>query len=365
MNLLERDLDLHDPFAATRMSFGDHLDELRHRLRRAAGGLFVMLAAVFATDSIGYATGKGFGIGKPMLDAIDAPVKRELATYYARGVQRVFNEIEAAESAGLEEASREEVPLEVDGGELAAELAPYLGLAAPRPAEAPRRYVTLQGRIPPYAWARVLDAAQARLTRRFSPKGMSLTEGLVIYCKVALVCSLVLASPWIFWQVWGFLACGLHATEKRVVHFYLPVSLGLFLAGVVGCQFLVMPLAIQSLLGFNEWLGFEPNLRLSEWLSFAIWMPLVFGLSFQTPLVMVALERFGIVTIEFYGQKRRIAWFLLAVLAAAIIPSMDIPSMLLLWVPMGLLYELGIWFCRLAPGHADLYEGFQELPNRD
>jgi len=78
-------------------------------------------------------------------------------------------------------------------------------------------------------------------------------------------------------------------------------------------------------------------------------MPLVFGLSFQTPLVMLALERFGIVTIATYRGKRRLAWFLLAVLAAAIIPSMDAPSMLLLWLPLGLLYELGIWFCRLAP----------------
>jgi sec-independent protein translocase protein TatC len=179
---------------------------------------------------------------------------------------------------------------------------------------------------------------------------MSPTEALVVYFKVALACGIVLASPWIFWQIWGFFASGLYAGEKRILYFFLPVSLALFLAGVLGCQFLVMPRAIETLLGFNEWLGFEPDLRLSEWLSFAIWMPLVFGLSFQTPLVMLALERFGIVTIEFYGQKRRIAWFVLAVVAAAIIPSMDVASMLLLWLPLGLLYELGIWFCRMAPG---------------
>ena len=62
----------------------------------------------------------------------------------------------------------------------------------------------------------------------------------------------MLACPWIFWQIWSFIAAGLYAHEKRGMHFYLPVSLGLFLAGVAGCQFLVMPRAIETLLGFSE-----------------------------------------------------------------------------------------------------------------
>jgi sec-independent protein translocase protein TatC len=118
--------------------------------------------------------------------------------------------------------------------------------------------------------------------------------------KVAIVTGFVIGSPWIFWQIWMFIAAGLYPHEKRLVNVYLPVSLGLFFLGVIICQFGVMPEAIKALLWFNEFLDFEPDLRLNEWLGFAIMMPLVFGLSFQTPLVMLFLERVGILSIEQY-----------------------------------------------------------------
>jgi sec-independent protein translocase protein TatC len=107
-----------------------------------------------------------------------------------------------------------------------------------------------------------------------------------------------------------------------------------------------MPAAVEALLGFNEWLGLEPDLRLSEWLGFTLLMPLVFGISFQTPLVMLLLERLGILGVEAYRGKRRIAWFVLAVFAAIVTPSVDFYSMVFLWVPLGLLFELGIVLCR-------------------
>src|SRR6516165_5792691 len=119
----------------------------------------------------------------------------------------------------------------------------------------------------------------------------------------------------------------------------MPFSIGLFAAGVLVCQFLVLPSAVEALLGFNEWLGYEPELRLSEWLGFAVLMPLVFGLAFQTPLVMLLLQHVGMVRVEAYRGKRRFAWFILALFAAVASPSTDAYSMLLLWVPLCLLYE--------------------------
>jgi sec-independent protein translocase protein TatC len=83
-------------------------------------------------------------------------------------------------------------------------------------------------------------------------------------------------------------------------------------------------------------------------------MPLVFGASFQTPLVMFFLERIGIMTIETYRAKRRMAWFLMAIFSAVITPSVDAVSMLFLWLPLGLLYELGIFMCWLSPRPPDL-----------
>src|SRR5262249_57292693 len=101
--------------------------------------------------------------------------------------------------------------------------------------------------------------------------------------------------------------------EKKYVHKYLPISLGLFLAGVLLCQFMVIPKAIEALLWFNEWLGLEPDLRLNEWLSFALLLPLVFGLSFQTTMVMLFLAKLGILDADSFRKKRRIAWFVMAI----------------------------------------------------
>jgi sec-independent protein translocase protein TatC len=131
---------------------------------------------------------------------------------------------------------------------------------------------------------------------------------------------------------------------------YLPVSLGLFLAGVLMCEFLVIPRAIEALLWFNEWLGFKPDMRLNEWLSFAIWMPLIFGLCFETPLVMMFTARLGIFDADSFRRKRRVAWMVLAVVSAIITPTPDALTMLFLWLPMCLLFELGIWLIKMSAG---------------
>ena len=185
--------------------------------------------------------------------------------------------------------------------------------------------------------------------RRPSLSTLNVQEAFMVYFQVSVVTGFVLASPWIFFQIWSFIAAGLYPHEKRYVNVFLPVSIGLFLLGVFVCQFLVMPKAVEALLWFNDWLELEPDLRLNEWLGFAIMMPVVFGLSFQTPLVMLFLERIGILTVEHFRGTRRIAWFVLAIFSAIITPSVDALSMLFLWVPMCLLYELGIMLCLWAP----------------
>lgn len=110
-----------------------------------------------------------------------------------------------------------------------------------------------------------------------------------------------------------------------------------------------MPKAIDVLLSFNDWMGLEPDLRLNEWLSFALMLPLIFGISFQTPLVMLFLHKIGILDADAFRGYRKIAWFAMAVFAAVITPTPDAMTMLFLWVPMGFLYELGIILCAMQP----------------
>jgi sec-independent protein translocase protein TatC len=156
------------------------------------------------------------------------------------------------------------------------------------------------------------------------------------------VAGLVIASPWVFYQIWAFVAAGLYRHERSYVTKYLPFSLGLFLAGVFLCFFFVLPITLKFLLQFNVWLGVAPTLRLSEWMGFATILPLVFGISFQTPLVMLFLERISIFTADDYRAKRKFAILIITITAAVITPGQDPFSMVLLAIPMILLYELGI-----------------------
>jgi sec-independent protein translocase protein TatC len=337
------EFDRDDPFEATRMPLGGHIEELRHRLWRAIIGFGAVLALCFLLDFIGYVTDTPIGVGRPAVDWICLPVEQELEKFHERRFQKWARELRERDGPGPKEFG-----VELDVYAVARELAAVLGLAAP-PAGATPRYRPFRGRLTQANWWELQEEMRRAADRRPRLATMGVTEAMTVYIEVTLVCGVVLASPWVFWQLWGFFAAGLYPHEKRCVHRFLPFSLGLFLAGAVLCQFLVVPRAVEALLWFNEWLGFEPELRLSEWLGFTLLMPLVFGVAFQTPLAMLLLERLGVLSAAAYRGKRRLAWFVLAVFAAVITPSVDWYSMFLLWIPMGMLYELGIWLCVLAP----------------
>ena len=181
------------------------------------------------------------------------------------------------------------------------------------------------------------------------PRSASVEAVLNPTLSIVLLCSVILASPLIFYQIWAFVAAGMYPNEKSYVYKYLPFSLGLFFVGIVLCQFVVLPGAVKALIGFNDWVDTDPDLRLNEWLSFAIMLPLVFGASFQTPLVMFFLNRIGMFTWENYWAKWRYAIIVLAFFSALITPTPDVVTMLYLFIPMIALYMLGVALCRFFP----------------
>jgi sec-independent protein translocase protein TatC len=107
----------------------------------------------------------------------------------------------------------------------------------------------------------------------------------------------------------------------------------------------VFQFVLQFLFSFNAAMGIDPDPRISEWLSFVIMMPLMFGISFQLPLVMLFLERIGVFTVASYMSKWRIAVLVIAVLAMVLSPGGDPMSMLLMFIPLVGLFFLGIWLC--------------------
>ncbi len=188
-----------------------------------------------------------------------------------------------------------------------------------------------------------------RTADRFNrPVTYKVEEAFMTYIKISVVAGFVLTSPWIFYQIWLFVAAGLFPNERKHVYIYLPMSLGLFLLGAVFCYFFVFPIVLDFLISFNKWLGIEIQPRLSEYISLALMLPVMFGISFQLPLVMLFLERIGIVTIKGYSENWRMAILVISIASMLLTPS-DPQSMVLMMFPLIILYVVGIQLCKFRP----------------
>ncbi len=194
---------------------------------------------------------------------------------------------------------------------------------------------------------------------RVTPKTLSPQEPFVIWIKAAIVISLIVASPWVFFQVWAFVAAGLYPHEKRSVRFFLPFSLGLFLAGAAVAFFFVFRFVLGFLFWFNDLMDTDPDMRISEWVGFAIMLPIGFGLAFQLPLVMLFLERIGVFTVADYMAKWRVAVLVIFVVAMLLTPA-DPYSMVLLAGPLVFLYFGGIGLCKYLPKGRNPFDGEEE-----
>ncbi len=194
------------------------------------------------------------------------------------------------------------------------------------------------------------DLVPIEIWETIVPETQSLSphEPFMIWMKAGFFASFVLASPWILYQLWTFVSAGLYPHEKRYVHWYLPISVFLFFAGVSLAFFFVLTPVLNFLFAFNQTMGITPQLRINYWLSFVMYLPLGFGIAFQLPLVMLVLNRLGIVEISVFLSKWRIAIMAIFVVSMFLTPA-DPLSMVLLALPLTLLYFLGIALCVWMP----------------
>lgn len=194
------------------------------------------------------------------------------------------------------------------------------------------------GRLMIYAW-KPMD---------FKFQNLNVQEPFMIWMKAGIMTGLVISSPWIFIQIWNFVAAGLYPHEKNYVYLYMPVSLLLFFGGAALAYLFVFDPVLNFLFLFNESMNAEFIPRLGEWLSFVLILPLGFGIAFQLPLVMLFLNRVGLVTLELYIQQWRVAILSIFVIAMVLTPA-DPYSMLLMALPLCLLYVVGIGMCLWMP----------------
>ncbi len=357
-----------DLFDDTTMSFGEHLEVLRvHVFRAGLGAMLCVIVCLFFGDRV-------FSI-------LRAPIERVLAT---RGIS-VENDAPTQTFweylQGLFGSEPVTPDADVKTPEMAAELRPdQLRVSVSR--EELRRHgmvlaasdsalhdLDTKGQDNKSLDNSGQDVAAADTSKKGESVQMVLTapefaqlhqlikemsqvttlkaeEGFVTYIKVCSIAGFVVASPWVFYQLWLFVASGLHPHERKYVYVYLPMSLVLFLAGAYAGFFYAFPLMLQFFVSFNTWLNISMQPRLSEYISLALILPLMFGISFQLPLVMLFLERIGIFTVDQYKGNRRMAILVIAILSMVLTTSPDPGSMILMMIPLIFLYEVGIHLCR-------------------
>ena len=258
----------------------------------------------------------------------------------------------------------------------------------------------------------------------FDPRMVQLDpiESFIEYFKVAMKFGLVIAAPWVLYHLWQFVAVGLYPRERRVIRYFAPTSITLFVVGAAFMVTIVLSGLMKFLIGISMWFPMpshdnwlyrlyakpavpvqsqpatppmdvpilamdpsapsdgqiwyhpgtqrlnvfhkgetyflrlqrassgqfvQPFFRVGEYLGFVVNLALAFGLGFQIPIVVVLLSTIGIVPAATMGRVRRYVIFGVMVLAAILTPTPDVGTMLLLAVPMILLFEVGLLVSRV------------------
>ncbi|HWO90034.1 MAG TPA: twin-arginine translocase subunit TatC [Gemmatimonadales bacterium] len=182
--------------------------------------------------------------------------------------------------------------------------------------------------------------------RPYLPPGQKLffttpIEPFFITLKLAFVMGLLIATPVVVWQGWGFLRPALYEHERRVVIPVGFIGVALFLVGAAIAFYVVMPLAIRVIWGFQSQ-SLAPMITADAYFSFTTTVVLSFGAVFELPLVLLMLVYLRVISADFLRRHRRIALILNAVLSAVLTPGDLVLMTVVVMVPVQLFYELSI-----------------------
>ncbi len=310
-----------DPMNST-MSLGDHLEELRARLILAILGLTIgaVVSLIFGTHIIKF-------IERPYVGAMQKRVKAESTAVEPNAVALVdllFRNLRAQSATDANAPPLDPNQVEFLRQVTVTTLRQWYDQQTPLKAEG-------LGSLPRHARLQTLAPAEA-----FSA-----------YMKVSFIAGLILTCPWVFYQLWMFVAAGLYEHERRYVRTAVPFSAGLFVGGALFFLFIVAPISLEFFLVFGDLLGVASGWTLQRYISFVTVLMLVFGLAFQTPIAIFILNRTGLVSLAALRRVRKYVFLGVFVVSAAVTPP-DVVSQIMLGFPLYALYELGILLAQLA-----------------
>lgn len=301
---------LDDDPQLPRMSFGDHLDELRSRLVKS---LLAIVAAIC--------------VQLPFKHEVQSIILEPYRTQWSMGFREHVVKLEEAE-ATAKAANQPMDKLDVR----------YLAFCREN-AEA-----ILAGKFK--------HTGSIQFETGFPmPYSLFATGGLddaLSFMWASVVFALVLAGPIVVWQAWAFLAAGLYPKERAVFYRYFPFMIGLMATGVSFGYFVVLPYMLRFLANLMDPSQVTAIFTIGQFLNLLFALTAAMGLVFQLPLVMVALQRIGLVTHHGFVKNWRMTILVICIVAAVVTPPEPV-SMLLMAAPMIVLFGLGLvltWFAR-------------------
>jgi sec-independent protein translocase protein TatC len=322
------------------MSLGDHLEELRARLILAILGLLIGAIVSLA-------------FGKHILRFIEHPynaqVRKRIVDKRAPRMQEdvlafveVFFEELGKGLAGDPNAS---------DGEPDSQAAATANAPATPPDLDPNQIAFFR-RVSTNAVAawteRMMEAAQTGpLPFNVRLRTLAPAEAFVAYMKIGLISGLILTCPWVFYQIWMFVAAGLYPHERHYVRTAVPFSAGLFVIGALFFLFVIAPLSLGFFMGFGDIVGVANDWTLQRYISFITVLMLVFGIAFQTPIAVFILVRTGLVGLPALRRARKYVLLGIVVVAAIATPP-DVISQISLAIPLYGLFELGMVLAVIA-----------------
>ncbi len=176
-------------------------------------------------------------------------------------------------------------------------------------------------------------------------QAIDVTESVGVFMRVTLVAGFAMALPYIAFELWLFAAPGLHAHARQMGLLGIPLTLIFFMGGVLFSYYLLLPTALPFLLTF---MGIHTIPRVSSYIDFVTGLLFWIGIAFEFPLVIYVLSLMGIVKPKMLAKYWRYAIVIIAIIAAAVTPTVDPINMSLVMAPMILLYFLSIGMSQMA-----------------
>ncbi len=281
-----------------RMSFGDHLDELRTRLVRSLIAVFAAILVVL-----------------PFKDQVEGIVTEPYRVQWRIGFEGWVAQLEQEKKDGV---------LDEEGQG-------FLDYCH-------------QHRVAILAGDKKYKSLLPTRTGYPAPYTLAALGGLEdmwMYMMAALIFALTLAAPVVAWQAWAFVAAGLYPKERRLFYRYFPFMVGLSVAGVLFGYYVALPYSLGFLISLMNPDQVTPMLSVGQYFTLLFAMTAAMGVVFQLPTVMVALQRVGLVQHRAFVKHWRIT-VLVIFMSAAVFTPPDPVSMLLVSTPMVVLYLLGL-----------------------